>query len=522
VISQALGGVGLFLIGMILVTDGLRAAAGDALRHFLLRFTGGRLKSIATGAVTTALVQSSSATTVATIGFVGAGLITFEQSIGLIFGANLGTTATGWMVAGFGLKANITQIALPLVGVGALLRLFTRGRAAQAGLALAGFGILFVGLDVLQSGMSSLSDRLTPERLPADTWTGRLLLVGLGVIITTVMQSSSAGVATALTALHTGAISLQQAAAMVIGINVGTTITASIAVIGASTAAKRTAFAHVLFNLITGAVAFATLPLFVMIIEQAGNSVTAGDHALLLAAFHTAFNLLGVLLLVPVIPRFAATVIRLVGHRGPELTRRLDPRIADQGSVATEAVRQTALDISHTLFGYLRQRLEPNGKSATDQLEAAAAALGETREYVDAIRFASPLSEESRARHVATVHALDHLGRFMSLASTAPPASEFDDVLGQFREVLDALMRWSHDPKAPAPLLETRRLADTALARRRSRRAETLQRAADGDLQLADADRRLDAMRWLEETTHFLWRLCDRLSGERLLSPEAV
>jgi len=239
-----LGGIGLFLLGMILMTDGLKTAAGNALRKALARFTGGPLSALLSGATLTALVQSSSATTLATIGFVSAGILTFEQAVGVVFGANLGTTSTGWLVSLLGFKVSIAAFALPMVGAGALANLLGRGRWRAAGLAVAGFGLIFVGIDQLQVGMAGLATRLDPSMLPGDNLAGRLALVGLGVLMTVVMQSSSAAVATTLAALHAGTIGLDHAAALVIGQNVGTTVTAGLAAIGASTAARRTALAH--------------------------------------------------------------------------------------------------------------------------------------------------------------------------------------------------------------------------------------------------------------------------------------
>lgn len=295
--SQALGGVGLFLIGMILATDGLRQVAGDSLQHLLLRFTKRPLHAICSGAALTALVQSSSATTVATISFVAAGLLTFRQALGLLLGANLGTTATGWIVATFGLKVSVTSAALPLVGVGALLYLFARGRLKELGLAAAGFGVLFVGLDVLQQSMGALSTVVHPESLPRDTWLGRLGLVGIGFGLTSLMQSSSAAVALTLTALHTGNISMMQGAAIAIGANVGTTTTAGLAILGTGTSARRVALAHLLFNLVTGLVAFLSLPLLVRAVTAFGQV----DDSIALASFHTLFNLVGVVMIAPVL-----------------------------------------------------------------------------------------------------------------------------------------------------------------------------------------------------------------------------
>ena len=196
------------------MTDGLKAVAGDSLRAILARFTGGPVTAVMTGVAITLVVQWSSATVLMTIGFVSAGLLTFAQSVGVIFGANLGTTSTGWLVALLGLRFSISAVALPLVGIGALARLLTRGRTASMGMVLAGFGLIFVGIDYLQAGMDSFSEHFDPAIFPAETVTGRLVLVGIGIIMTVVLQSSSATVTTTLTALHSGTILPEQAAAL--------------------------------------------------------------------------------------------------------------------------------------------------------------------------------------------------------------------------------------------------------------------------------------------------------------------
>lgn len=527
VIPEVLGGIGLFLVGMVLVTDGLRAAAGDALRRFLLRFTGGVVKALLSGAAITALVQSSSAITVATIGFVGAGLLSFEQALGLIFGANIGTTATGWVVATFGLEYKVSTLALPLVGVGALVRLFSRGRAAYFGLAMAGFGIIFIGIDILQSGMAVLAQDLSPSALPRDTWLGRLLLVGIGTLLTTVMQSSSAAVATALAALHSGAISLHQAAAVVIGSNIGTTVTAGLAALGGSTAAKRTAFAHLLFNALTGSVAFAALPAFVWAVGLVGERIAPGNATILLASFHTAFNLVGVVLILPFSTRFAAMVTRVIRHRGPHLTRMLDDAAASQGSVATESVRQTVFEITCAIASVLEAALT-RGKltpAETEQLNTAAEAVRATGEYVGTLRFQTPLSGPGHQRHVSTIHALDHLQRLVDVALEVPDAgrlsADIRAINERARDALENVSAWTEDPTRPAPADHLRHVAESVSAERGTIRAKLLVAVAESSTSPTTAARRLEYLRWLEGLSHHLWRLVEHLGGERLLTVPA-
>ena len=261
-VLEAAGGLGLFLLGMVILSQGLRDLAGAAIHRSLQRFTRSPASGALTGALATALVQSSSVTTVTAVGFASAGLLAFPQALGIVFGANIGTTVTGWIVAVIGFKLQLGVVMPLLVLVGALLRIFGRGRVASAGLALAAFGLAFVGIEMLRVGTSAFQGIVTPDRFPADTLGGRLQLVGFGVLFTVVTQSSSAGVATALAAIAAGALQFEQAAALVIGMDVGTTVTAGIASVGASLAGRRTGCAHVFYNCLTGVGALFLLPVF--------------------------------------------------------------------------------------------------------------------------------------------------------------------------------------------------------------------------------------------------------------------
>lgn len=522
-IATTLGGVGLFLIGMLLVTDSLKTLAGDALRRVLLRFTGGNFKALLSGAGITALIQSSSATTVATIGFVGAGLITFQQAIGIVYGANLGTTVTGWLVALLGLKFSVTQVALPIVGVGALLRLFARGRAAHVGMALAGFGIIFVGIDILQDGMEAFSERVQPEVFPEDNWSGRLILVGLGFLLTAIVQSSSAAMATALAALHSGTISLEQAAAIVIGINVGTTATAGIAAIGGSVGAKRTALVHVFFNFVTGVVAFLTLPLFVIAADRIGRQIGPGDATIVIAAFHTAFNLLGILLLYPFTSRLARLVEVVVRDDGPRLTRFLDRSAGAGRDLAIEATRRTLFEIAGAAIRALSQLLTTGRLTppSVRELEAAEHAIEEVHEYLSTVSH----RERAGAQHdrmLSTVRALEHVERLTDLArhhyvTTTRSTPEFEPEVTEVTNTLRSVLDWIRDDGQSVPTEATRQAAERMAEFRRSARSQLFEDTADGRVGTAISIRRLDALRWLEEVTHALWRLTEHLQGERAL-----
>lgn len=304
-VGMLIGGLGLFLLAVNMITDGLKLAAGDALRNILSKATESPGRGIVSGMGITAIVQSSSAVTVATIGFVNAGLLNLYQALGVVYGANIGTTATGWLVALIGFNIKIESFAIPLIGIGMLLRL-TGGetRRAPLGLAIAGFGLFFIGIDVLKDAFEGMAAAIDLQRFTAEGVTGILLFLVIGFFMTVLTQSSSAAIAITLTAATGGIVGPYAAAAMVVGANVGTTSTAVISVIGATPNAKRVAAAHVVFNIATGVVALLLLPVMFGIVRSISNLAGLEDVPVVsLALFHTTFNVLGVLLMWPLTTR---------------------------------------------------------------------------------------------------------------------------------------------------------------------------------------------------------------------------
>ncbi|WP_018948838.1 Na/Pi cotransporter family protein [Thioalkalivibrio sp. ALMg11] len=367
-IAGFLGGLGLFLLGMTLLTDGLKTAGGKALQHILGVWTRTRPRALASGMGVTALVQSSSAVTVATIGFANAGLLTLGQSVWVIFGSNVGTTMTGWLVALLGFNIRIEAFALPAIGIGALLYLFMKAaRPRYLGLALAGFGLLFFGIDVLRETFEGLSATFDLSALARPGFVGLMIMVGIGALLTVLMQSSSASMAMALTAAMSGVVPLEAAAAAVIGANLGTTVKALLVVIGATPNAKRVAAAHVIFNGLTALVALLILPWFLAVIAWIwGSTGEAPAPAVLLALFHTAFNLLGVALMVPVAPpmiRFLQTRFR-TREEDIAQPRFLDKHSAGVPDLALQSLLQETVrlaDISHSMA---REALRPEPPAA--------------------------------------------------------------------------------------------------------------------------------------------------------------
>jgi phosphate:Na+ symporter len=526
VIPTLLGGIGLFLLGMVLMTEGLKAAAGEALRDVLGRFTGGRYSAFASGAALTALVQSSSATILATIGFVSAGLLTFTQAIGVLIGAAVGTTSTGWLVAFVGLRYSVSALALPLVGIGALLRLLTHGRSASVGLALAGFGLIFVGIDTLQLGMQTLADRIDLSGFGYESLINRLLLLVIGLAMTVVMQSSSAAVATTLAALHVGTIDFEQAAVLVIGQNVGTSVTAGLASIGASVPARRTALAHILFNAFSGLLAFLALPLFLAVIGFLRAEMDVGAAAGI-AIFHTAFNLAGAAILLPATTRYATLIARMVPDPSPGLTRNLDTSVRSIRPIAIEAARRTVRDIAAVVLLSLRDTLsgDVGRERALAPLAAASEALTETRGFLSGVR-SSPESGQDYHRHLSVLHATDHLERMVSALHDPLPLQvlSHDPTLKKSARDLDACLedpvRWLRDG---TEALHPEVIEDTSLALaaiRRTHRPDVLARTAAGEISPEMALRQLDAMRWLDRLAYHTWRVIHHLDGRT--APENI
>jgi len=295
------GGIGLFLAGMWLMTDGLKLAAGNTLRNLLRNWTNTRTRALGAGFMITGIVQSSSAVTVATIGFANAGLLTLEQAIWVIFGSNVGTTMTGWIVALVGFKLDMEVLALPLVTMGMLIRLTGNNtRRMAVGQAIVGFGLFFLGISVMKDGFTEQLGGFTMPAMDSGHAIYILVYILIGILLTTLMQSSSAAMVITLGAAETGMIPLSAAAAVVIGTNLGTTTTAILSVWGATATAKRVAASHVLFNLITAVAAIIILlPMLQFVAWLQALMELAPTPALTLALYHTTFNVLGVLLMWP-------------------------------------------------------------------------------------------------------------------------------------------------------------------------------------------------------------------------------
>ena len=513
-----LGGLGLFLLGMVVLTEGLRALAGRALRRMLSRFTRSPFSGAVTGALTTAVVQSSSATTVATVGFVGAGLLTFPQALGIVLGANVGTTVTGWLVVLLGFKLELGTAALPIVLVGVLIRLFTGGRASSAGFAIAGFGLIFVGISLLQEGMGGFLGILTPESFPSDTWSGRLLLVGFGIAFTILTQSSSAGVAMALAAVNASAMTVQQAAAAVIGMDIGTTVTALLATMGGSVHAKRTGYAHAMYNVFAGIAAFFVLVPFMRAFELFAPRLLASEPELVLVGFHTFFNVLGVSIALPFAAKFGGLLIRIAPMKDLPFARSLDRSLLDAPAAALDALGATLADLTATTFEMLLQLLTvTRARRVEARVTEVRQALAETRHYVESVR-SSPDQGWTYDRHLSAMHVIDHLDRLADRCAeaerwaTVKEDPELDMITRELAPAVNgaraALVRGERPVDDEGLEAAWQSLQDEG----RAYRERVLNRVAAGEFEAVEGIERLDAVRGARRVAYHGWRIVYHLN----------
>ena len=339
---QILGGLALFMLAMEMMTNGLKNAAGHHLRHMLGNWTKTPLRGLMAGFVITGIVQHSGAVTVATIGFVNAGLLTLAQSLGVIFGANIGTTMTGWLVSLVGFGFNIEAIALPLLAAGVGVKLISRNPRNQfLGEALAGFALFFLGLSILKTALESVAGGFTSGGIVAPDY-GLPAYMAIGLLATVLTQSSSAALAIVLTAAAGGLITLDNAAAAVIGANLGSTSTAALSALKATANARRLAIGHILFNTLTGAIALLILPIMLWTVASLTDLLELeANPAISLALFHTLFNVLGAFLMLPFTKPFAKLLGRMFRSKEED---NAEPRYLDDTLVSTPELAIGAVD----------------------------------------------------------------------------------------------------------------------------------------------------------------------------------
>ena len=418
-IFTLLGALGMFLYGMNLMSSGLQKAAGDRLRNFLSAMTSNPFKGVLTGLGITSVIQSSSATTVMVVSFVNAGLLTLAQAISVIMGANIGTTVTAWLVSWLGFKADISIFAVPLMAVGFVLSISKKSQRRNIAELIVGFSLLFLGLSLMKNSVPDLSE--TPEVLSfIQGWQGHgfgsvLLFLALGTILTLVLQSSSATMALTIMMLNFGWIRFDMACAMVLGENIGTTITANIAAAVGNPSAKRAALAHTVFNVFGVIWALILFPYFLKLVgfitagifglpNPSGErfAVVAGAEGAQsdtqtaalygLSMLHTLFNTINTLILIwfiPLIEKIVCMVIKDSKNKEDDAYRL---KYINAGPLATPelAIEQAFKEIGHFArisrngLGYIREAVN---ETDPDKFEEYRAKLVKYEEISDRIEY---------------------------------------------------------------------------------------------------------------------------------------
>lgn len=513
-LSTGLGGIGLFLLAMWLITEGLRMVAGPSLQGLLARWTSTKGRGLLTGTILTALMQSTSAATIAIIGFANAGLVSFQRSVWVIFGSNIGTTLTAWLIALIGFKFKIDAFALPLIGFGAILRAFSpTERYRSIGMTLAGFGILFLAIETLAGGFGSLSEKVTLD----DGEYGIIAMVAMGFLITTLTMSSTVGLAIVLTGLAGGLVGFADAAAVMVGAHMGTIVKVLLATIGATSNAKRLATTHILFNLVTGVAALIFLkPLLWLVFFIGDVTDHNSDATIMLALFHSLFNWLGILLMWPLEPlmsrklmssfaaaeeegvtlRFLDQNVATVPDAIPvALYREFEPLLAE-GPMAMLGL--PVPDLARTKKSERRQR----------RLEAMGEFFSEAARYTVSSKTASLLSVGWRVQH-NLIYVEETLQRMEKLAEELARSADVERIHGPlavwFETVSNHLQAIHDNTEGPlsfvvlVPAYEQAKskLLQAALSGQISRSS------LDLGLQISSLSRRLSEQ-WLRALNH--WR----------------
>jgi len=337
-------GVAIFLFGMLALEEGFKAFTGGLLERLLRKTTNSLWKSLSFGVVSTTLMQSSSLVSVITISFLGAGLISLAAGIGIIFGANLGTTTGAWLIAGFGMKVKISAYAMPMLVFGVIL-VFQKSRSLKGiGYILAGLGFLFLGIHYMKEGFEAFRDTIDLTKFAVTGYAGVFLFTLLGVAATVIMQSSHATLVIIITALAAQQITYENGLALAIGANIGTTITAILGALSSNVQGKRLAGAHLIFNMTTALIAIALIHQLKDMVDVIAEwlGIAADNWTLKLAVFHTIFNTIGIVVMMPLIQqlvRFLERVMpeRMVSRAAPKY---LNDSVIELPDTAIEAVRK--------------------------------------------------------------------------------------------------------------------------------------------------------------------------------------
>jgi len=384
-------GVAIFMFGMLSLEQGFRNFTGGVLERLINRTTSSHWKSLVFGIVSTTIMQSSSLVSVITISFLSAGLLTLVAGIGIIFGANLGTTTGAWLIAGFGLKVNIAAYAMPMLVFGVLL-IFQKAKNLNGfGYILVGLGFLFLGIHYMKEGFEAFRGTINLAEYAVKGYPGLFLFTLIGAFATVVMQSSHATLVLIITALAAQQITYENALALAIGANIGTTITAILGAISANAQGRRLAGAHLMFNLVTGLIAILFVHKLIYAVDEISllSGIRENDFTLKLAIFHTLFNLIGVLVMTPLIRPLVNLLERTIKEKKSEIDqpKYLTDSAIDFPETAVKAVLQESLHVYDNAQGILIHALgfrRPEVLSTLDLMEVAEAQKKLTMLDIDA------------------------------------------------------------------------------------------------------------------------------------------
>lgn len=351
-------GIGIFLWGIFQLETAIKEIGGNSLKHLMHRFTGSAWKGVLTGTFVTAILQSSSLVTLMVLAFLGAGVLNLKNALGVVLGANLGTTATAWIVATLGFKLSVEAFSLPFLGFGSFLFLFFKGRPylKNFGAISIGFGLLFLGLDFMKTSIEEVTGGMDLDRFQGfGTW----LYLIVGLVITAVMQSSSAAIVIVLSTMNAGMIGLTEGAAMVIGANIGTTVTLGIGSLGGTADKKRLAFSHFLFNVVTGILVFLFLN---SVLRFTMTVFSVKDPLMELVLFNTFLNVIGIIIFYPFINPLEKFLKKLFKKDEPQgLSKYIKNVSTKVPSVALEALEKEILLAYDSTVNFILNVLE-NGE----------------------------------------------------------------------------------------------------------------------------------------------------------------
>ncbi|MDX9941981.1 MAG: Na/Pi cotransporter family protein [Bacteroidales bacterium] len=415
------GSLSLFLFGMKTMSDGIQKVAGDKMRSILSAMTSNRFMGVLTGLIVTTLVQSSSASTVMVVSFVNAGLLNLSQAIGVIMGANIGTTTTAWIISLLGFKVSIAAYSLPLIAISFPLLMMSRERLNSLGETLLGFALLFMGLEFLKSSVPDLNNN--PEifealgRLTDYGFYTTLIFLGIGTLLTIVLQSSSATMALTLVMCNNGWIGFEHGAALVLGENIGTTITANLAALMGNSQAKRAALAHTFFNLIGVIWMLIIFKSFIGQIDHFMVKFGLGSPFAIstmvpigLSIFHTAFNIINTFLLIGLLKYFVTVVEYLLPSRGKKFER---PQLEFFSSGFLQAAELSVFqakketirfaELSHRMFNFIPAMIIETDKKEFEDLRERVSKYEEItdRVEVEITTFLVKISKKQLSGHAA-------------------------------------------------------------------------------------------------------------------------